>query len=123
MRSYAIDTYYKKSGLNVLKIHSIDENHGFNSNKIFYIIYFLISSIILLNKILRIDSKYDNNKYIINHIIQLIFWYNKNLSLEYKSITNNNKNEYSNLKEEILNLKKTRINNKLLILLSKLLGY
>lgn len=123
MRSYAIDTYYKKSGLNVLKIHSIDENHGFNSNKIFYIIYFLISLIILLNKILRIDSKYDNNKYIINHIIQLIFWYNKNLSLEYKSITNNNKNEYSNLKEEILNLKKTKINNKLLILLPKLLGY
>lgn len=79
--------------------------------------------IIFLNKILKIDSKYYNNKYIINHIIQLIFWYNKNLSLEYKSITNNNKNENSNLKEEILNLKKTKINNKLLILLSKLLGY
>lgn len=55
--------------LNVLKIHSIDENHGFNSNaanKIFYIIYFLISSIILFSKIANMITQ-------IYHIIQLIF--------------------------------------------------
>lgn len=55
MQSYAIiGNIYVYFTSNVLKIHSIDENHGFNSNvanKIFYIIYFLISSIILFSKI------------------------------------------------------------------------